>query len=127
MRHSMYNSDMRFSLRLVAVVTTALLARFDLVAAAANPASAKVDYNRDIRPLFSDTCFKCHGPDEHTRKAKLRLDTQEGAFAALKGGKFALKPGDLAKSEVYRRITTSDPDDLMPPPDSKLALTKPQI
>src|SRR5690349_12157530 len=83
---------------------------------AAAPLPAKIDYNRDVRPIFSDTCFACHGPDKNTRKSNLRLDTKEGAFAALKSGKgHVVAPGKPEESEVYRRISTKDPDDLMPP------------
>jgi Protein of unknown function (DUF1553)/Protein of unknown function (DUF1549)/Concanavalin A-like lectin/glucanases superfamily/Planctomycete cytochrome C len=87
----------------------------------------KVDFNYDIKPLLSDRCYACHGPDEKARKAKLRLDVKEGAFKALDEGMFVIKPGDLAKSEVYRRITTSDADDRMPPPKSNLSLSQDEV
>ena len=78
-----------------------------------------VSFTRDIRPLLSDRCFQCHGPDEKNQKAGLRLDTKEGALAPLDddGTIFTLVPGDLDKSELWYRITTDDEDDLMPPPD----------
>lgn len=81
-----------------------------------------VDFNRDIRPLLSDRCFHCHGPDEKKREADLRLDTREGAFAALddEGEFFAIVPGNAEKSELIYRITTDDELDVMPPPESKL-------
>jgi hypothetical protein len=88
---------------------------------------ARVDFNHQIKPLLSDRCFACHGPDEKSRKAKLRLDIQEGALKAIDGGMFILKPGDLTRSEVIRRITSNDPDEMMPPPKSKLALSKAEI
>src|SRR5215510_16265350 len=88
---------------------------------------AKPDFNYQIKPLLSDRCFKCHGPDEKARKAKLRLDTKEGAFKALDDGMFVIKPGDTKHSELVRRITTRDPDDRMPPPDSKLSLNADEI
>ena len=81
-----------------------------------------VDFARDIRPLLSDNCFACHGPDAKQRKADLRLDTREGALADLDGTS-AVVPGKPSESEAYRRITTADADDLMPPPDSGRALT----
>src|SRR6185503_16524961 len=74
----------------------------------------KVDFNYHIKPLLSDRCFTCHGPDEKARKAKLRLDTKEGGFKPLDDGMFVVKPGDLAHSEVARRITSTDPDEIMP-------------
>ena len=91
------------------------------VAAAAEPLS----FNRDIRPILSENCFACHGFDSKKREAELRLDTPEGAYPA-KDGAFPIKPGDLAKSEVWQRIITTDEDDLMPPPKSHKKLTQKQ-
>src|SRR6187402_1132173 len=85
--------------------------------------TSRVDFTRQIRPLLSDRCFKCHGPDASRRKAKLRLDVREGAFKKLDGGWAVVKPGDPSKSELVRRITTDDTEDMMPPPESKLSLT----
>jgi hypothetical protein len=70
-------------------------------------------FNRDIRPLLSDRCFACHGPDSNKREADLRLDTQDGALA------YAIAPGDVESSEVWARIVSDDPDYQMPPRDSK--------
>jgi hypothetical protein len=70
----------------------------------------RIDFNYHIKPLLSDRCFACHGPDEKSRKAKLRLDLEEGAFKALDDGMFVIKPGDWRWSEVIRRITATDPD-----------------
>lgn len=84
-----------------------------------------VKFNRDIRPILSETCFHCHGPDEHGRRADLRLDSLEGATADL-GGTIAIVPGDLTKSEAWWRIISDDEDELMPPPESHLVLTEPQ-
>src|SRR5687768_18350382 len=83
-----------------------------------------VDYNLHIRPILSDRCFKCHGPDANQRKANLRLDTPEGALAALKDNPsaHAILPGKPEQSEVYRRISTSDTADVMPPIKSNLKL-----
>jgi hypothetical protein len=75
-----------------------------------------VDFRRDIRPILSDSCFHCHGPDESTRKAKMRLDTKEGAMAERKG-RFPVVPGKPDDSEIFRRIFSNDPDEQMPPPD----------
>lgn len=89
----------------------------------------KVDFNFHIKPILSDRCFKCHGPDEKTRVTNLRLDTEEGAFAAIDSIQqhFALVPGVLSKSELYKRITTSDPTEVMPPPNSNLSLSDYEI
>ena len=88
--------------------------------------SDRVDFNFEIRPILSDRCFKCHGPDPKSRKADLRLDVPEAAAALRdkKAGTHAIVPGKPDKSEVVRRITTTDPDDQMPPPDSNLSLSK---
>src|SRR5213593_1448128 len=82
-------------------------------------AGEAVDFNRDVRRVLSDNCFKCHGPDAKERKGGkkgvgLRLDVPEGAFADL-GGHNAIVPRHPEKSELVRRITTDDPDDKMPP------------
>ena len=91
----------------------------------AAPAERPVKFNRDIRPILSETCFHCHGPDEHAREADLRLDTPDGAVADL-GGYQAIVPGDLKNSEGWQRIITDEADDLMPPPDSHMVLTDQQ-
>ncbi len=84
-----------------------------------------VDYSLHVKPILSDRCFACHGPDNNTREAGLRLDTKDGAYAALQNdkNKFALKAGHLKKSEVFHRIISEDPDLMMPPPESNLSLT----
>lgn len=84
---------------------------------------AKLEFNRDIRPILSDKCFACHGFDAKTREAGLRLDTEEGAYS-LKDGVQAIKPGALQESEVWHRITHADEDELMPPPESNKSLTE---
>ena len=85
--------------------------------------AATVRYARDVRPILSDRCFACHGPDEPARQAGLRLDERASATATRKGGA-AIVPGDPASSQVVKRIRTTDRDDLMPPPEShKGALT----
>ena len=86
-----------------------------------------VSYNFHIRPIFSDKCFACHGPDPAHRKAGLRLDIADSAFAPLKEtkGAFALVPGSPDESEVFRRISSTDTSYQMPTPDSHLALLTP--
>jgi len=80
-------------------------------------ADAPVLFNRDIRPLLSDNCFPCHGFDAGKRKANLRLDIPEGA-TALHDGRAAIQPGNLAGSELWTRVTATDPKKAMPPPES---------
>ena len=87
---------------------------------------AEVDFQREVRPILSATCFKCHGPDEATRKGGLRLDIREQALKPAKSGEIAIIPGDTSKSELVRRILTHDEDDLMPPPKAKMPLTDSQ-
>ncbi|GAB3952516.1 hypothetical protein GCM10028805_34700 [Spirosoma harenae] len=95
----------------------------DIVAAETN-LPEKVDYNLHVKPILSDRCFACHGPDKAKQQAGLRLDTPEGAYEALaKSGHIAIVPGDLAKSELANRILSTDPDEMMPTPQSNLALT----
>lgn len=84
---------------------------------------AAVDFNRDVRPLISDRCFACHGPDDNKREAGLRLDTFDGATATLKSGARAIVPGKPDESELLRRIHATDPDDLMPPAKLNRPLT----
>jgi hypothetical protein len=88
---------------------------------------ARIAFNRDIRPILSNNCYKCHGPDAKERQAGLRLDTQEGATAALTSGERAVVPGKLAESALVARITASDPADRMPPAGSGKTLTPQQI
>jgi hypothetical protein len=85
----------------------------------------KIDFNLQVRPILADRCFKCHGPDEKTRKAKLRLDLPESAYSIRDTNKQtrAIVPSHPEQSELVRRITTSDDDDRMPPPASNLVLT----
>jgi hypothetical protein len=82
--------------------------------------AAPINFNRDVRPILSDRCFACHGPDKHERKAKLRLDQADGEQGAYRilDGVHGIKPGNLKETEVWRRITTDDEDDIMPPMDS---------
>ncbi len=88
-----------------------------------------VDFNFHVRPILSDRCFKCHGPDANKRQANLRLDTEEGAFAALKEdpSKHVIVPGDPMQSALYARLINPDTAEVMPPPSSNLSLTKNEI
>lgn len=96
-------------------------------AAPAPVEDGKVHFNRDIRPILADNCYQCHGPDEKKRAGKLRLDTKEGAYAALKNGKHPIVPGKSGESRVIARAIATDPEERMPPPDSGKKLTAKQI
>jgi hypothetical protein len=88
-----------------------------------------VDYNFHIRPILSDRCFKCHGPDANKRQANLRLDTPEGAFAAFKDNAkaHAIVPGDPYASDAFTRLITKDTSERMPPMKSNLTLNQHEI
>ena len=85
--------------------------------AADRPLPVKIEFNRDVRPILSENCFKCHGFDEKKREAKRRIDTREGALAENEGVR-AIVPGKLSESEVHTRIHSTDADEKMPPPKS---------
>ena len=92
--------------------------------------SGKISYNYHVRPILSDKCFKCHGPDQNKLEAGLRLDLPEFAFAPLKEtkGAFALVPSKPGESELFKRVTSTDPAYIMPTPDSHLgALSEEEI
>jgi hypothetical protein len=93
-----------------------------MVSCGAIAAAEPLQFNRDIRPILSDTCFACHGPDSATRKAGLRLDKRD---VAIDHG--AIAPGDATASELIKRITAGDPADRMPPPESNLSLSADEI
>jgi hypothetical protein len=86
-----------------------------------------VDFDRDIRPILSENCSKCHGPGEEDRKAKLRFDLRDVAIKPGKSGNIAIVPGAPEKSELVARITAKDPDDRMPPLKTGKTLNKTQI
>ncbi len=92
--------------------------------AAAATAQA-IDFNREIRPILSENCFSCHGPDEEARKAKLRLDTREGA-TAVKDDVAAVVPGKPGVSELLIRVASDDPEEVMPPPKTHKRVTPAQ-
>ena len=83
----------------------------------------KISFNHHVRPILSENCFYCHGPDENTREAGLRLDLREAVTEDL-GGYAAIVPGDAEKSEIWYRILSDDPADVMPPPESHRTLSK---
>src|SRR2546426_9771059 len=85
-----------------------------------------VDFRREVRPILSDNCSLCHGPDDKRRKADLRLDAR-GDLYKQKGGQAPVVPGRPDQSDLYRRLTTKDADDHMPPAKSGKKLTEKQI
>lgn len=91
------------------------------------PASRPIDFARDIRPILSDKCFACHGPDVANNKSKLRLDTEAHALADLGNGRRAIVRGDVKQSQLVRRVTAEHPALRMPPAYSPLKLTKEEI
>ncbi len=86
-----------------------------------------VNFARDVRPILSDHCFACHGPDDKTRKAGLRLDTKEGAFAKLKNGGLTIAPGKPEESDLIFRIESDDPELRMPPKKHGKPLSAEQV
>ena len=91
------------------------------------PKPRPVGFARDVRPILSDNCFACHGPDDKARKAGLRLDTKEGAFAKLESGGPTIVPGKPDESELIFRIESDDPELHMPPKKSGKQLTADQV
>jgi hypothetical protein len=114
--------------RLLTYVCFTVLALAAPAWAAELPLPAKIDFNRDVRPIFADDCYACHGPDKNKRKAHLRLDTREGIFLDRKGkAPGSVVPGKPNESELYRRVTTSDVKERMPSPGSGKRLTPREI
>lgn len=99
------------------------------VAASADKLPARVDFNFHVKPILSDRCFPCHGPDDNARATDFRLDTEEGAFLRLSESrrKFALSPGSLKKSEIFHRLVSEDPDYRMPPAESNLHVAPEEV
>ncbi len=89
-------------------------------------ADTPVDFSRDILPILSDKCYYCHGPDEQARKAELRFDTKAGAFR-VKDGESVIVPGKSAASELVLRITSTDPEEVMPPKSANRDLSQQQV
>lgn len=107
--------------------TTSVLLIAISFATSAFASDSEISFSRDILPLLSDNCFKCHGPDEANRESDLRLDKHESALVKLDSGSAALVPGNSKQSELFRRITSTDADLKMPPEDSGKKLTDTQI
>ncbi|MFM8395240.1 MAG: DUF1549 domain-containing protein, partial [Acidobacteriota bacterium] len=113
--------------RWIALIIVGLIGLGTIGLESASQATVAVRFNRDIRPILSDKCYSCHGPDASSRKSRLRLDSESGAKAPLSGGRRAIIPGDPEQSELIRRITHSDPALRMPPIGSPHALTPAEI
>nr|MBI1232026.1 DUF1553 domain-containing protein [Cytophagales bacterium] len=113
---------------LLAVFTLAMSCKPEASTAVDEVPYAELSYNFHIRPILSDNCFACHGPDANKREAGLRLDTPEGAYAALKEnlGLHAVIPGKPDESELVKRIFATDPSEQMPPAESNLSLSETQ-
>ena len=105
----------------VGLIALAALRALPVLAAERAP-----DFNREIRPILSRNCFACHGPDEHDRRGGLRLDDRDAAMSELESGATAIVPGKLGESELVARIHDSDPDTIMPPPETNHVLTAEQ-
>lgn len=104
------------SKRLLVLMSLIFMVGFD-------SAAESISFNRDIRPILSDRCFACHGPDAENQSSDFRLDTREHAVADL-GGYFGIVPGKPEQSELHKRIHTDDPDEVMPPPDAVRGLSQ---
>jgi len=100
---------------LLLLFTLAVLAAFHAPAGVAGAAPPAVDFDRQVRPILSERCFTCHGPDDGARQANLRLDTEQGAFGKLAGGGYAIVRGDAAASVLIERLSSDDPARRMPP------------
>jgi len=96
------------------------------VALARQP-TRQIDFNRDIRPILADKCWRCHGPDAAAKKIKLRLDSEEAATADLGGGRRAIVPGAVERSQLARRVAATDEAMRMPPVDSGLSLSREEM
>jgi len=94
-----------------------------LLSAGGISAASGPDFSRDVRPILSQHCFKCHGPDDAAREAKLRLDVCESAIARTESGKTPIVPGKPDSSELIRRIFSHDADEMMPPPAANKPLS----
>src|SRR5438132_11421204 len=117
------------AIKLALVLSGLLVSLMGLLSAtpaAGTPAGkTAIDFGRQIRPILSENCFLCHGPDEKERKAKLRLDLKEQAFGALRSGGRAIVPGRPRDSGMIQRILAEDASERMPPTRTNKKLTGP--
>lgn len=113
-----------FSLFILLLLTNCGINKPEEVEVAYKKLPEKIDFNFHVRPILSDRCFNCHGPDENARKANLRLDVEESIFKKIHGKEtFAVVAGQPEKSELVARILSDDPEMVMPSPESNLSLT----
>jgi len=112
---------------LVAIIAAGAISCFNKKGDGNDSLPRAVSYNFHIRPILSDKCFKCHGPDADKRKAHLRLDIADSAYAPLTEteGAYAIMPGKPAESELYKRISSADTSYMMPPPTGHLGMLSP--
>ncbi|MGI9544887.1 MAG: DUF1549 domain-containing protein, partial [Cyclobacteriaceae bacterium] len=120
------------ALSLLALITGAFLtccqSKFEPPPEIAELLPEEVDFNYHIKPLLSDRCYACHGPDENKRESDLRLDIEDGAFnTKLSSGGRAIVPGNLDRSHIWERVNSSDREEMMPPPESNLSLNEYEI
>jgi len=110
----------------IRVATNSLLMILSVISAG-HLLGDEIDFNRDIRPILSDRCYACHGPDQEHRQGGFRLDDAESPLAEADSGEIPIVPGKAEESELLRRILTKDPHEVMPPPESNKPLTNEQI
>src|SRR3954468_6176473 len=103
-----------------------LLSMGTMVARSETPLPSVIEFNRDVRPILSDNCYACHGPDKNKRKADLRLDTKDGLMSSH-DDVHTVVAGKPAESELFRRVVADDPDERMPDPKSNKRLTPREI
>ena len=117
---------MLLTLSTIHFATVAANAADSTVPVSAGKDAGRIDFNRDVIPILSTNCFKCHGPDGENRKSGLRLDRREAAIQPAESGKAAIVPGKPDESELVRRIFADDPDERMPSKESGKHLTEAQ-
>ena len=117
-----WNDQCEVSVKVSLMRRTFVLGIVWLLGVTQHSSAVEISFNRDIRPILADRCFHCHGPDEADRKADLRLDLETDF------GRELFSPGDASESELIRRITSSDPEEVMPPPEAhKKTLTPREV
>src|SRR3954471_21170939 len=117
---------MWFRRQIVACVAVAILLAAPITFANAADATSALNFTRDVRPILANNCFQCHGPDTAARKADLRLDVRESA-GKVQGAEAVVDSKKAADSEILRRISSTDPEEHMPPADSGKALKPEQV